>query len=44
VDSTGVLFIYLWAQGAACVKLHLYPLQLITSMTQTIMVNLSFHL
>jgi hypothetical protein len=37
VNSTGVLSIYLLAQGVACVKLHLYPLQPITIMTQTIM-------
>jgi hypothetical protein len=37
VNSTRVLFIYLYAQGTACVKLHLYPLQQITIKTQIIM-------
>jgi hypothetical protein len=37
MNSTGVLFIYLYAQGAAYVKLHLCPSQSITIMTQTIM-------
>jgi hypothetical protein len=37
VNSTGILFIYLYAQGVSCVKLHLYPLQSITIITQIIM-------
>jgi hypothetical protein len=39
VNSTGVLFM---AQGTSCVKLHLYPLQPITIITQIIMADLLF--
>jgi hypothetical protein len=37
VNSTGVLFIYLYARDTTWSKLHLCPLQLITIMTQIIM-------
>jgi hypothetical protein len=37
VNSTGVLFIYLYAQDAACEELHLCPLQRFTIIIQVIM-------
>ena len=42
VKSTGVLFIYLQAQGAACVKLHLCPSHLLLYYGQLIEDSMAF--